>query len=97
MSDRYPYFQQSHDVVGRRSISALVKCTSAIRQLTYRAVPNSLVEYLQIETWASWGDSGSDQFILLETDALQDLWILHAFFGVAGLNNDINVIRESPL
>ncbi|GKE72271.1 ALP1-like protein [Tanacetum coccineum] len=49
------------------------------------------------ETWVSRGDSGSDPFILLEAVASQDLWIWYAFFGVAGSNNDINVIRQSPL
>nr|GEY30030.1 hypothetical protein [Tanacetum cinerariifolium] len=29
--------------------------------------------------------------------ASQDLWISHAFFGVAGLNNDINVLYQSSL
>ncbi|GJW40242.1 ribonuclease H-like domain-containing protein [Tanacetum coccineum] len=36
------------DVVGKAGISALMKCTSAIRQLVYAAVPDSLDEYLQI-------------------------------------------------
>ncbi|GKD05789.1 ALP1-like protein, partial [Tanacetum coccineum] len=43
------------------------------------------------------GDSGSEPFILLEAVASQDLWIWHAFFGVAGLNNDVNVLRQSPV
>nr|GEV67763.1 hypothetical protein [Tanacetum cinerariifolium] len=30
--------------------------------------------------------------IMLEAVASQDLWIWHAFFGVAGANNDINVL-----
>ncbi|GJZ76807.1 ALP1-like protein [Tanacetum coccineum] len=34
----------------------------------------------------SRGDSGSEPFILLEAVASQDLWIWHAFFGVAGHN-----------
>ncbi|GJS64147.1 ALP1-like protein isoform X1 [Tanacetum coccineum] len=29
--------------------------------------------------------------------ASQDLWIWHAFFGVAGSNNDINVLYQSPI
>nr|GEX64124.1 hypothetical protein [Tanacetum cinerariifolium] len=33
---------------GQRSISALMKCTSAIRQLAYGCVPDSLEEYLQM-------------------------------------------------
>nr|GEW89494.1 hypothetical protein [Tanacetum cinerariifolium] len=150
------------DAVGKASISALVKCTSAIRQLAYAAVPDSLDEYLQIGEktsrdclmhfcngviqlygeeylrrptqtdveklyafhenkhgfpgmigsidctkwpWAqcpqayraqfSRGDSGSEPFILLEAVASQDLWVWHVFFGVAGSNNDINVLRQS--
>ncbi|GJU07854.1 ALP1-like protein isoform X1 [Tanacetum coccineum] len=48
LSANYPYFQEGCDVVGKAGISALVKCTSAIRQLAYAAVPDSLDEYLQI-------------------------------------------------
>nr|GEX27580.1 hypothetical protein [Tanacetum cinerariifolium] len=32
-----------------------------------------------------------------EVVASQDLWIWHAFFGVAGSNNDISVLYQSPL
>lgn len=35
--------------------------------------------------------------IMLEAVASYDLWIWHAFFGVAGANNDINVLNQSPL
>ncbi|GKE09822.1 hypothetical protein Tco_1413373 [Tanacetum coccineum] len=42
------YLFQGCDAVGKADISALVKCTSAIRQLAYAAVPDSLDEYLQI-------------------------------------------------
>ncbi|GKB01590.1 ALP1-like protein [Tanacetum coccineum] len=35
--------------------------------------------------------------IMLEAVASQDLWIWHAFFGIAGANNDINVLDNSPL
>ncbi|GJY25333.1 hypothetical protein Tco_0400059 [Tanacetum coccineum] len=42
------YLFQGCDAVGKAGISALVKCTSAIRQLAYAAVPDSLDEYLQI-------------------------------------------------
>ncbi|GJW07352.1 putative nuclease HARBI1 isoform X2 [Tanacetum coccineum] len=43
-----PYFQEGCDAVGKVVISALVKCTSAIRQLAYAVVPDSLDQYLQI-------------------------------------------------
>ncbi|GKE53046.1 putative nuclease HARBI1, partial [Tanacetum coccineum] len=43
-------------------------------------------------------DHGSNPFILLEAVALQDLWIWHAFFGIARSNNDINDIPKfAPL
>ncbi|WVZ48918.1 hypothetical protein U9M48_000309 [Paspalum notatum var. saurae] len=35
--------------------------------------------------------------IILEAVASYDLHIWHAFFGVAGSNNDINVLNQSPL
>ncbi|KAL1401396.1 hypothetical protein pipiens_006630 [Culex pipiens pipiens] len=35
--------------------------------------------------------------IILEAVASQDLWIWHAFFGMPGSNNDINVLERSPL
>nr|GEX66702.1 hypothetical protein [Tanacetum cinerariifolium] len=33
----------------------------------------------------------------LDSVASQDLWLWHAFCGVVGLNNDINVLYQSPL
>ncbi|XP_057811713.1 uncharacterized protein LOC131025951 [Salvia miltiorrhiza] len=42
------------------------------------------------------GDQG-EPTIILEVVASQDLWIWHAFFGVAGSNNDINVLHQSTL
>ncbi|GKC34022.1 ALP1-like protein [Tanacetum coccineum] len=42
-------------------------------------------------------DHGSNPFILLEAVASHDLWIWHAFFGVAGSNNDVNVLYQSPI
>ncbi|GKC15447.1 hypothetical protein Tco_1012229 [Tanacetum coccineum] len=48
LSDNCPYFQEGRDAVGKTGISGLVKYTSAIRQLAYDAVLDSLDEYLQI-------------------------------------------------
>nr|GEY69507.1 hypothetical protein [Tanacetum cinerariifolium] len=42
-------------------------------------------------------DHGSNPFIFLEVVASQDLWIWHAFFGVVGSNNDINILYQSLL
>ena len=35
--------------------------------------------------------------IILEAVASHDLWIWHAFFGMPGSHNDINVLQRSPL
>ncbi|GJV19990.1 ALP1-like protein [Tanacetum coccineum] len=35
--------------------------------------------------------------IMLEAVASQDLWIWHAFYGMTGANNDINVLDNSPV
>nr|GEV57974.1 hypothetical protein [Tanacetum cinerariifolium] len=40
-------------------------------------------------------DHGSNQFIFARSCCVADLWILHAFFGVFGSNNDINVLYQS--
>ncbi|KAL7607127.1 hypothetical protein Lser_V15G19796 [Lactuca serriola] len=42
------------------------------------------------------GHHGSPSLVL-EAVASQDLWIWHAFFGVAGSNNDVNVLDQSPI
>nr|GEW63642.1 protein ALP1-like [Tanacetum cinerariifolium] len=119
----------------RTGIFALVKCTFAIRQMTYDTAPVTLDEYMQMGAkttrdnlvqscnavmelygrsidYIDWpwenlphafkaqfcrGDYGSDPFILLEAIASQDLWIWHAFFGVSRMNNDVNVLQQSPI
>jgi hypothetical protein len=42
------------------------------------------------------GDHGMPT-IILEAVASSDRWIWHAFFGVPGSNNDINVLNQSHL
>src|ERR1044072_5934749 len=42
------------------------------------------------------GDHGKPT-IMLEAVASQDLWIWHAFFAIAGSNNDINVLNRSDV
>ena len=43
-----------------------------------------------------WGDHDHPK-LMFQAIASQDLWFWHAFFGVAGSNNDINVLHQSPL
>ncbi|GJY44573.1 ALP1-like protein [Tanacetum coccineum] len=134
VNDASHFFQQRDDCTGQRGISSLMKCTSAIRQMAYGSVPDSLDEYLQMgattarkslqnfckvvmnlygeeflrkptytdmEKLYAYHDEKHGflgyPFILLEAIASNDLWIWHAFFGVSGMNNDVNVLRQSPI
>ncbi|XP_062088761.1 uncharacterized protein LOC133795323 [Humulus lupulus] len=156
------YFHTRFDVVGRRGLSPLQKCTAAMRMLAYGAPADYVDEYVRIgETTAieclvnfvrgvndifrteylrrlnagdihrllqmgevrgfptmlgsidcmhwewkncpvAWkcqftrGDHGRPT-IMLEAVVSQDLWIWHAFFGVPGSNNDLNVLNQSPI
>lgn len=38
-----------------------------------------------------------DPTVILEAVASEDLWIWHAYFGLPGSHNDINVLQRSPL
>ena len=40
---------------------------------------------------------GKQASMVLEAVASHDLWIWHAYFGMPGSNNDINVLHRSPL
>nr|GEZ98439.1 protein ALP1-like [Tanacetum cinerariifolium] len=60
------------------------------------------VKELDVAAQVSWqGQYGKGDknypTIMLEVVASQDLWIWHEFFGVAGANNDINVLDNSSL
>ncbi|GJS48802.1 RNA-directed DNA polymerase, eukaryota [Tanacetum coccineum] len=43
------FFREKEDCTGKLGISLLIKCTSAIRQLAYGTVPDTLDEYLQMD------------------------------------------------
>ncbi|CAM6082473.1 unnamed protein product [Calypogeia fissa] len=45
----------------------------------------------------SFTDKDKEKSFILEAIADQELWIWHAFFGLAGGNNDLNVLDRSPL
>nr|GEU91354.1 reverse transcriptase domain-containing protein [Tanacetum cinerariifolium] len=48
ITNQYPYFQLHPNCAGKIGISALVKCTFAIRQMAYDTVLDALDEYLQM-------------------------------------------------
>jgi hypothetical protein len=48
--------------------------------------------------WAGqFQDKDKERSIILEVVADQSLWIGHAFFGMSGSNNDVNMLDRSPL
>nr|GEU48524.1 hypothetical protein [Tanacetum cinerariifolium] len=109
LSANCPYFQEGCDDVGKAGISALVKCTSAIRQLAYAAVPDSLDEYLQIGEKTSRDclmhfcneviELYGEEYLRRPTQTVVER--LYAFHenkhGFPGSNNDVNVLRQSPV
>nr|GEZ81006.1 imidazole glycerol phosphate synthase hisHF, chloroplastic [Tanacetum cinerariifolium] len=68
---------------------------SVIRQFAYGSTADAFDEYLQMSQYGR-GDKKYPT-IMFEAVASQDLWIWHAFYGIAGANNDINVLDNSPL
>eukprot|EP00918_Siedleckia_nematoides_P039555 GHVU01086039.1.p1 GENE.GHVU01086039.1~~GHVU01086039.1.p1 ORF type:complete len:436 (+),score=47.89 GHVU01086039.1:157-1464(+) len=42
-------------------------------------------------------DRGGTRSMIMEAVATEDLWIWHAFIGMPGSNNDLNVMHRSPL
>ncbi|GKB43129.1 ALP1-like protein [Tanacetum coccineum] len=72
-------------MVFQECLEALIVCTENEKIVQYHGKDNTVGEIKKYPT------------IMLEAVASQDLWIWHAFFGVAGANNDINVLDNSPL
>ncbi|VVA39097.1 PREDICTED: putative nuclease HARBI1, partial [Prunus dulcis] len=44
-----------------------------------------------------YGNRKGQKSIILEAVAGFDTWVWHAFFGVAGSQNDLNVLGQSPV
>ncbi|XP_048600198.1 putative nuclease HARBI1 isoform X1 [Brassica napus] len=161
LSSEGPYFQQRRNAHGRYGLSALQKCTAAIRMLAYGQSGDTYDEYLRLgestarlclenftngiiqlfgdeylrrptpddlqrlldvgevrgfpgmignidcmhwewkncpTAWKGQYTRGSGKpTIVLEAVASQNLWIWHAFFGLPGTLNDINVLDRSPV
>nr|GEV46762.1 hypothetical protein [Tanacetum cinerariifolium] len=123
------------DAIGKAGIFALVKCTSAIRQLEYDTVPDSLDEHLQIDEKTSCDclmdfcngviEFYGEEFLQRPTQTdVEKLYAFHekkhGFTGIIGIidctiwpwaqcpmahraqfsrgsNNDVNVLRQSPV
>ncbi|KAK1663617.1 hypothetical protein QYE76_051776 [Lolium multiflorum] len=102
--DLDPYFRCKPDCTSVIGFSSLQKCTVAMRLVAYGA-PSSADDYLRMTGAPRLiaykfcrgmykGHKGGCS-VVLEAVATYDTWIQHSFFGMAGSNNDINVLRCS--
>jgi hypothetical protein len=48
LSETSPYFYERYDATGRAGLTALQKCTAALRQLAYGMTAYNIDEYLQL-------------------------------------------------
>ncbi|XP_021823776.1 uncharacterized protein LOC110765036 [Prunus avium] len=76
---------------------------AAIRMLAYGASVDQVDEIARmgkstaLESLGDYGNRKGQKSIILEAVAGFDTWVWHAFFGVAGSQNDLNVLGQSPV
>ncbi|XP_071693038.1 uncharacterized protein [Rutidosis leptorrhynchoides] len=108
----FRWFHRRQDSRGKWSISTHLKVIAALRQLAYGYTPDTLDEYLQSERVGRESLHNFCKCIIdLYVNAITVTQLLclkpsprmiigfgmHAYFGVAGSNNDINVLNSSDL
>ncbi|CAL9015681.1 unnamed protein product [Prunus brigantina] len=68
------------------------------REYLHKPTPRDLQRLLQkAEAQREYGNRKGQKSIILEAVASFDCWVWHAFFGVAGSQNDLNVLGQSPV
>ncbi|XP_020272614.1 uncharacterized protein LOC109847785 [Asparagus officinalis] len=97
VKDHDYYFQQRSDGLGRMGLSPLQKVTAVFRMLAYGLPADATDEYVKIAWSGQYTGRSGSLTIILEAVADYDLWIWHAYFGMPGTNNDINVLESSNL
>ncbi|CAL2236770.1 unnamed protein product [Prunus armeniaca] len=84
-------------------LECLVRFCDAVENLYTREylrkpTPRDLQRLLQKgEARGEYGNRKGQKSIILEAVASFDCWVWHAFFGVAGSQNDLNVLSQSPV
>ncbi|KAJ0472765.1 putative harbinger transposase-derived protein [Helianthus annuus] len=100
-----PYFVQRRDNIGRLGLSSMQKITAALRMLAYGVSADFMDEYIRIgestamESLKKFCETIVSIFSVeyLRSPNTNDLWIWHAFFGLPGSYNDINVLERSSV
>ncbi|XP_074342466.1 uncharacterized protein LOC141680032 [Apium graveolens] len=94
------YWHQKEDAVGLLGLLPQQKMTAALQMLAYGAAADQCAEICRM------GESTILECMkkfcqqvegLFEAVASYDTWVWHAFFGVPGAQNDINVLGQSPV
>ncbi|GKC24038.1 zinc finger, CCHC-type containing protein, partial [Tanacetum coccineum] len=89
----FEFFKVRPDATGLPCFSVIMKCTSAIRQLAYGVTPDALDEYLQM------GDHCARDSLIVctENEEIAQKNGMGNLLEVAGANNDLTVLNNSPL
>ncbi|XP_047314307.1 uncharacterized protein LOC124918104 [Impatiens glandulifera] len=98
------YFTQRRNNAGKLGLTPIHKCTVAMRMLAYGVAGDACDEYVIIGETTTLectrqftnGHKGTST-IILEAVASYDLWIWHAFYGMPGTLNNINVLDRSSI
>ncbi|XP_071685171.1 uncharacterized protein [Lolium perenne] len=77
-------------------------CTAALVSTLIREVPQFYHVDVERVSWLAppggmYKGHTAEFSVILEAVADHELWIWHAFFGMAGRSNDINVLQRSPV
>ncbi|XP_021750303.1 uncharacterized protein LOC110715987 [Chenopodium quinoa] len=98
------YFQQRRNAVGKLGLSPMKKCTAAIKNVSLWLGMIGSIDCMHWEwkncpmAWkAQYAGQNKKTTLILEAVADQDLWIWHAFFGIPGSCNNLNVLYRSPV
>jgi hypothetical protein len=98
LSETSPYFCERYDATGHASLSALQKCTAALRQLAYGMTIHTIDEYLKLGKTTAlecleyyyldiieyFGDGFLCHAIVIDTQHLLAKAEEHEFFGILG-------------
>ncbi|OWZ01724.1 hypothetical protein PHMEG_00026833 [Phytophthora megakarya] len=99
------YFTWQTDCMGKLGVHPTIKVAASLRMLAYGCSADSLDELFSIDestncpsSWrGAFKGASKNATVVLEAVATADLHICHAFVGMPGINNDLNIHDASPL
>ncbi|KAI5342819.1 hypothetical protein L3X38_010695 [Prunus dulcis] len=77
------------DEIARIGKSTTLEALHRLHALAIEELPNCLA--------SDYENRKGQKSIILEAVAGFDIWVWHAFYGVAGSQNDLNVLGQSPV